>query len=362
MSDAVLEAAARFVFAAAPEQRSFRFLWHAGEPLVAGLPFYRHAFSLLEALAPPKTSITHSIQTNGTLISERWCELFREYGVHIGLSVDGPAELHDANRKTWGGRGSHQKAMRGYRLLREYGINPGGLCVLTRKSLGYPDAIYDFFVESGFESVAFNVDEAEAANSTSSLSRASANRVITDYRRFMRRLWHRWRADEGRLVIREFHQELTCILDFKADSSFVREPDEVIPFGILTIRKDGGISTFAPELASTSSQTYDDFIVGNVLTSDPAEVRAGDAFVRLATDVARGREACRRTCPYYSMCGGGFQSNRFAEHGSLIATETLTCRVHRQALIETVLDELLRESKSLQRVTAPRDEAVLAEV
>jgi uncharacterized protein len=345
MSDSVVEAAAAFIFAAAPQQRSFKFLWHAGEPLTAGLAFYRQAFSIIDRVAQPGIAVSHTIQTNGTLISTAWCELFRQYAVNIGISVDGPAELHDSSRKTWGKRGSHDRVMRGYHLLRSYGINPGALCVLTRESLRCADAIYDFFADTGFAAVGFNVEEVEGANLVSSLGRGTADEVLADYRRFMRRLWFRWRADGGRLRIREFDDELRCIHQLQANPGFVREPDEVIPFCIVTIRKDGGISTFAPELATTPNKAYSDFVLGNVLTDGPADVRARAAFERLMRDVARGRDACERSCPYYALCGGGFQSNRIAEHGTLLATETLTCRIHRMALADVVLGELLTESQ-----------------
>jgi len=345
MSDPVIKAAVSFIFGLAPAaQRSFRFLWHAGEPLTVGVPFYRRAFALIEAATPAGVSVIQTIQTNGTLITQPWCEFFRDYQVRVGLSIDGPAALHDAHRRTWAGRGSHASAMEGCRLLREHGIFPRALCVLTRESLRQLDEIYDFFVDSGFESVGFNVDEAEGANLTSSLGGDVASEVARDYRKFMQRMWRRWRDDDCRLEIREFAEELSCIRDLQADPQFVREPDEVIPFAIVTVRRDGAVSTFAPELSSTSNREYSDFVIGNVLTDTPGEIQGGEAFVRLARDVLRGRTACSETCAYYRLCGGGFQSNRVAEHGSLVATETRTCRVHRQALSDVVLHELLVES------------------
>jgi uncharacterized protein len=357
MSDEVLTAAARFIFSAAPERRSFEVVWHAGEPLVAGLSFYRRAFALLAELAPADVRITQSVQTNGTLINDAWCELFAEYGVKVGLSIDGPAWLHDAHRTSWAGRGSHERVMRGYERLRAHGIMPFALCVLTKDSLDHPDAVYDFFVESGFRSVGFNVDETEGENDASSLADNESN-TLNAYRSFMRRLWHRWRAEESRIHIREFQQQLGCIQDIHHNRSSERRPDEVIPFGIVTIKRDGAVSTFAPELASTSSKEYNDFVIGNVLTDDPTTILEGAPFKRLARDVAAGRDACRLTCPYFAMCGAGFQSNRIAEHGSLRATETLTCRIHRKVLTDVVLDSLLDESRKLQ---ARRDQHALAQ-
>ena len=144
--------------------------------------------------------------------------------------------------------------------------------------------------------------------------------------------------------IREFSQELTCIRELQSDPDFVRLPDEVIPLAILTVAKDGSLSTFGPELASTRSKAYGNFVIGNVLTDTPSEVASRQPFKRLARDVGVGRTRCEETCSYYSLCGGGFQSNRIAEHGTLFATETTTCRLHRQTLADVVLSELACES------------------
>jgi uncharacterized protein len=156
----------------------------------------------------------------------------------------------------------------------------------------------------------------------------------------MSRLWHRRQEDGGRLRVREFERELTMIHELKRDADFVPVPDEAVPMANITVRRDGGISTFSPELASSVSARYRDFVVGNVLTHTPEQVLAGAALQKMAADVESGRESCRRTCPYFGVCGGGFQSNRVAEHGSLAASETNTCRVHRKVLTDVVLTQL----------------------
>ena len=352
MSDDVVRAAASFIFAREETDRaagrSVQFLWHAGEPLAAGLSFYARAFAIIANLTPSEVSVHHIMQTNGTLVDAGWCEFFREHRVSIGLSIDGPPELHDSHRKTWAGHGSHHRAMRGYRLLREYGFDPGAICVLTRESLTQPDAIYDFFVNAGFTSVAFNVDEKEGANTTTSLSQENFESIRELYAAFTRQMWRRWRADDARIRIREFDHVLDCIHCVHEDPSFFRELDEVIPFGIITVGRDGGVSTFAPELASTTSKVYGNFLLGNVLSDTPDDVEHGEAFDRLGREVLEGRDLCRQTCQYYKLCGGGFQSNRIAEHGSLRTTETQTCKLHRQTLIDVIVNELTEETELLE--------------
>ena len=347
MSDPVLEAAASFVFACDLTEGGVEFLWHAGEPLSAGLPFFRRAFALLAARAPAGVAVRHTVQTNGTLVTPAWCDLFSEYRVSVGLSIDGPPEIHNLSRQTWAGRGTHDKVMSGYRLLRDAGMAPAALCVLTRESLKHPDRIYDFFKDAGFKAVAFNVEESEGLHVRSALQDVDVQEVCALYESFMRRLWRRWRADESRMVIREFQQVVDCVRRLRNDSTFVRDPPEVVPFRIITIRSDGALSTFSPELISTKSTQYEDFVLGNVLTETPTNVAESLAFRRLDNDVTAGRSRCKESCQYYALCGAQFQSNRFAEHESLLATETLTCRLHRQILTDVVVDELITETRAL---------------
>ncbi|MFF3332207.1 cyclophane-forming radical SAM/SPASM peptide maturase GrrM/OscB [Streptomyces sp. NPDC002888] len=354
MSDEVLEAAASFVFEAAPEsQRAFTILWHAGEPLTAGLDFYRRAFETFEAARPRDATVRHSFQTNATLVTDEWSCFFASHGATIGVSVDGPRALHDANRVRWSGKGSFTRTMRGVASLRRHGFDPAAICVLTPTSLQHPDEIYDFFRDEGFPSVGFNVEESEGSYARSRHLDRDRGDTRQDYMRFMRRIWQRRQSDQGRLRIREFDRELAMIRDLRRDPDFVATPDEVVTFANVTIRRDGGISTFAPELASTASAEYDDFVIGSVLADSPADVLSGAALHRLREDLEKGRDLCRRQCAYFPVCGGGYPSNKLAEHGTLEAAETSTCRLHRMALTDVVMTELTALNQHVNVLGSP---------
>jgi uncharacterized protein len=157
--------------ALAAEQQELTILWHAGEPLAAGLDFYRQAFRETDRILGDRWCIRHSLQTNATLITEAWCDLLRANKVTVGVSLDGPAHIHDANRRTRGGRGSFRQVERGIALLRVAGIEISVLCVLTSDSLDCPDEMFHFLVDGGFRHVAFNVEEIEGTNLQSSLVR-----------------------------------------------------------------------------------------------------------------------------------------------------------------------------------------------
>jgi sulfatase maturation enzyme AslB (radical SAM superfamily) len=104
----------------------FTLLWHAGEPLALPVSFYDEASRRIQAALerhPERDIAIHqSIQTNGTLIDQQWCECFQRHQISVGVSLDGPAFLHDAHRRTRTGLGSHAATMRGIGWLRRYGL------------------------------------------------------------------------------------------------------------------------------------------------------------------------------------------------------------------------------------------------
>jgi uncharacterized protein len=97
MSFDVLRRVVHEILISGPIERHATLVWHAGEPLTLPISYYEKAFSLIEEMDTNKL-LTHSIQTNGTTINDNWCQLFRQYNVDVGVSIDGPQNIHDLNR------------------------------------------------------------------------------------------------------------------------------------------------------------------------------------------------------------------------------------------------------------------------
>jgi len=97
--------------------------WQGGEPTLMGLDFSRKAITLAEKYRRPGMTFLHTMQTNGTLLTDEWAEFFKEHDFLIGLSIDGPRELHDVYRLDKGGKPTFDKVMRGIRLLQKHGID-----------------------------------------------------------------------------------------------------------------------------------------------------------------------------------------------------------------------------------------------
>jgi uncharacterized protein len=321
-------------------QKELKILWHAGEPLAAGLDFYRQALDVTERIMGDRWRARHSIQTNGTLVTHEWCDLFRAKEVSIGVSLDGPAEMHDANRKTRGGRGSFMHVMRGIELLRAHDIGISVLCVLTSQSIDYPDEIFHFFVYGGFHQVAFNVEEIEGPNNESSLLqvRGGLATARSRYRAFMGRIAELNRDHGWPLAIREF-VSLAHLMQARRENP-LSEPSvaEQEAGAILTMARDGTVYSWSPELASGVPGVRDRFSLGNIRdVKSVDELLATQQAKTIQREIDRGVEMCRRECHYFGVCGGGSPGNKFYERGTFAATETLKCALQTQELTEVIL-------------------------
>ncbi len=240
MEEDVLEASIRAIFASDGLHSSVLINWHAGEPLTAGIPFYEKATELIKKYQPKDIDVTQTIQTNGVLINDRWCEFLKRSGIEIGVSLDGPEHIHNANRRTWNGKGSFPKVMRGIDKLRSHNIPFYALMVVTEAALNYPDEIFNFFVDQNIPEFGFNVEEVGSSNDTSSLNRLK--QIEVRYKVFINRLAKLWMEQYPKLKIREFERSAQDILrqvqhnqrKFQIESSK----------GILTIKRNGDVVPF----------------------------------------------------------------------------------------------------------------------
>lgn len=329
-----LEKALNWAFSSGLVRQPFTLLWHAGEPMVLPATFYEQATVLLERCNVSGFEVTQSFQTNATLVNDAWCEFIRRRGVQVGVSVDGPDFLNDRHRVTRQGGGTLDRVLRGMQLLRDYEIFFDVITVLTSTSLDYPDELFDFYMEHGVTSVAFNVEEIEGPHVTSSLSGSG---VESRFRRFYSRFMDLALAADPPLRVREF--------DSAHNSVSYRQPPEMRtqecrPFAILNVDYAGNFSTYSPELLGLSSPRHGSFVLGNVAQASLESVLTMPRFLALDDEIRRGVDLCQETCRYFPFCGGGPPGNKFFENGDFATTETLSCRLHKKATFDVALDKL----------------------
>jgi uncharacterized protein len=325
------------VFASGWVRDGLSVVWHAGEPMVLPIAFYRDAFAMVETLRPHDLPVVHSFQTNGTLIDEAWCAFFAEAKVNLGVSVDGPQHLHDRNRLTRSGRGTFERTIAGIRLLRRLGVPFHVISVLSSASMAVPQEMFDFYDTEGIGHVCFNVEESEGDHVSESFGDGEAEAA---YYRFLSEFWRLSAAAPGKITfLREIEHALQQVIRPK-EALFRNQLVE--PFSITSMDWAGNISTFSPELLGLKNAAYDDFILGNINRELLVDLLHSSALVRMRADIDAGVAMCRERCEYFSVCGGGEPVNKLAENGSFVSTETAYCRLTKMRATDLVLDALER--------------------
>jgi uncharacterized protein len=338
MSDATLNRVFQFVFSSGIVEQGFTVVWHAGEPMVLPVAYYERAIEIAGAHNPGGVQVGHSFQTNGVLIDDGWCDFFKAHQVNVGVSVDGPAFIHDRNRKTRKGAGTQHRVMAGIRKLQSSGVPFHVISVLTGESLDYADELYDFYVEKEIREVAFNIEEIEGPHAASTLGGAD---VESRFRRFIGRFFDLVARDDSMVSVREFDSMVPMILGAGGGGDFP-PTQENAPCAILSIDCEGNFTSYSPELLGLKSSHYGDFAIGNVNTHTLADALNGEKFRRMSSDIAVGLSKCRETCEYYSLCGGGAPVNKYFENGSFDSTETMFCRLNRKVLVDVLVAKLRR--------------------
>ncbi|MFP4106983.1 MAG: anaerobic sulfatase maturase, partial [Phycisphaerae bacterium] len=153
MSEELLEEYVKQYTEAQPQRCDFG--WQGGEPTLIGLDFFRKAVELQEKYKKPGQVITNALQTNGTLLDDEWCDFLAEHEFLVGISIDGPAQWHDAFRKDHAGKGSYHRAWAGLERLKERGVEFNVLVTLNSVNAPHAGDIYRYFTNRGINYLQF---------------------------------------------------------------------------------------------------------------------------------------------------------------------------------------------------------------
>ncbi len=277
--------------------------WHGAEPLMAGIDFYRDICRWIRERYG-RDSVQHRIQTNGILLNEEWFDFFIEERITTGVSLDGPPELHDAYRKTPSGRGTFETVFNNIMTARKKKLYFDVLCVITRRTLGHEDELFNFFYEHkidfGFEPI---IPENEHMEREMSIT-------PKDYAQVAIKLFDHWFfQSEQRLktVVPPYHF-LKAILeggntycnfsDCCARNYLAVSPNGQIHSCILFARHEN--LSFG-NIAHTSLQE---------ILNSPVRQR----FLVSRTDLIPRCQQCR----WRSLCQSGCPQHAFIKHGSIL--------------------------------------------
>ena len=189
--------------------------WQGGEPTLMGLDFYRRAMLLADKYRRPGMRFLHTMQTNGTLLDDEWAAFFKEHNFLIGISLDGPRDLHDVYRLDKGGRPTFDRVMRGVRLLQKHGVEFNVLTTVNRVNGDYPLEVYRFLRDEVEADWIQFIPVVERINSDGLTlfqegSTVSERSVLPEqFGCFLKTIFDEWvRKDVGRIFVQTFEATL----------------------------------------------------------------------------------------------------------------------------------------------------------
>jgi serine-type anaerobic sulfatase-maturating enzyme len=295
MSDEMLERYILQQIEAAPGPM-VNFAWHGGEPTALGLDYFQKIVALQKKHRPDGKKITNGIQTNGTLLDDGWCRFFAAERFAVGLSIDGPRELHDAYRVDKGQKPTHKQVVRAFRMLSEHDVHIDVLCVVHDKNVRHPREVYRYFKELGVGFLQFlPLVERENGGVSSRTAPAEA------FGKFLIAVFDEWlRNDIGKIAIQMFDEAARPLAGMDHSLCIFRETCGDVP----VVEHNG-------DFFSCDHFVDPEYRVGNI-----AERHLGE-MVDSAPQRAFG-EAKRDSLPRYcrecevrAMCNGGCPKDRF---------------------------------------------------
>jgi len=190
------------------------FAWQGGEPTLMGLDFFRLAVELQQKYRKPGMRILNALQTNGTTLDDEWCRFFHEHNFLIGISLDGPREIHDVYRHDKGGKPTFDRVMRGVELMKNHGVEFNILCTVHAANADHPLEVYRFFRdEVGAQFIQF-IPIVERDNETGFQEGDKVTeRSVTgrQYGDFLIAIFDEWvRRDVGRMFVQIFDVSLAA--------------------------------------------------------------------------------------------------------------------------------------------------------
>lgn len=273
------------------------FAWQGGEPLLAGLDFFKTVISVEAKYARPNTSISNALQTNATLINDDWAAFFKQYNFLIGVSLDGPLEIHDARRVTHSGVGSFNRVMRGINLLRKHDVDFNILTVLHEGNINKADELMDFYTAEGFEYIQFIPCMDFRAQETNKPPRYHI--TPKEYGDFLCRVFDIWYGDGNpNTSIRFFDNMLSVYLNQEAESCIHRRacPQTLI------LEQNG-------DAYPCDFYISDDYKLGNVGEDSIEDILGNYVYQRFLDKKPAIPDKCTR-CEFLNLCHGGCPRNR----------------------------------------------------
>jgi len=280
--------------------------WQGGEPTLMGLDFFRRSVELQKKYQKPGTRIENTFQTNGILLDDDWCRFFHDNGFLVGLSLDGPKELHDVHRKDKGGHGTFDRVLAAARRLQAHRVEFNILCTVNSDNSRRPLDVYRFFRdELGARYIQFIPIVERDNDSGYQEGHRVTDRSVTpeEFGRFLIAIFDEWvKKDVGETFVLNFDGALAGWLDM-AGTVCIFGP--TCGLG-LALEHNG-------DLYSCDHFVEPEYLLGNILETPLIELVASEKQLKFGRDKKDTLPRSCRECEFLRVCYGECPKNRFVE-------------------------------------------------
>lgn len=314
MSDAVLETYVRELIAASVEAGMpvATFAWQGGEPTMLGVDFFQRAVALQKQYAPSDMKVVNAFQTNGILLDEGWGRFLSENSFLVGLSIDGPKQVHDRYRLDRAGRPTFDKVMRGLEALQEHGVEHNALTVVHRANSGKSKEVYRFLKGLGIEFVQFipivertvngALGKAPQIDMDPELSVAPWSVSPKAYGKFLCDIFDVWyKKDVGKVFVQHFDTMLGKWLGSKGGLCIFAETCG-----------DGLALEHNGNLYACDHFVYPEYLLGNITDTQMGDMLWSDKLTKFGTDKRDTLTKQCQECQFRFACNGGCPKHRIA--------------------------------------------------
>jgi uncharacterized protein len=289
--------------------------WQGGEPTLMGVDFYRKALQFQDKYRRPGMQFENTMQTNGTLLDDEWCEFFKENNFLIGLSLDGPRHLHDTYRVDKGGRPTFDKVMRGLRLLQKHGVEYNILVTVNRVTGDHPKEVYRFLRDEVGTSWIQFIPVVER-NNPDGLNLIQTGNQVThrsvqpeQFGRFLIQVFDEWvHNDVGKVFVQTFEAGLRNWMrhiNMRVTTSGMCVFEKTCSYG-LALEHNG-------DLYSCDHFVEPNFLLGNLKEEHMLEMVASQQQYKFGQDKYDTLPSYCLECPVLFACNGECPKNRFIE-------------------------------------------------
>jgi uncharacterized protein len=325
--------------------------WQGGEPTLMGVEFFRRSIELERkyAAARPGIRVENTLQTNGTVLDDTFCAFLREHDFLVGLSIDGPAPLHDANRVDKGGKPTFEAVMRGARLLQKHGVRVNALCTVNAANARHPLDVYRFLKEEVSPYLQF-IPIVERANDTGFNEGTTVTaRSVTaeDFGAFLVAIFDEWvRHDVGEVFVQMFDVTLQSYAGMRPGLC-IFEP--TCGNGV-ALEHNG-------DLYSCDHYVEPGYLLGNVHETPLVQLVRSDRQLKFGRDKLESLTAQCRRCEVRFACNGGCPKDRFVRSRDGEPNQNYLCAGYERffkhvARPMRMMAALLREGRAASDVMA----------